>query len=81
VVKNYEPPAKDNEWFTEEIVVNGKNIVTKVNGKTIVDYTEPEGVSSPHRLSKGLFALQAHDPGSVTKYRNIMVKPLGEGQK
>jgi len=77
VVKLYEPAvAKDNEWWTHEVIVKGKNIVIKVNGKTVVDYTEPEGVTSPHRLGKGKFALQAHDPESVVKYRNIRVKPL-----
>jgi hypothetical protein len=76
VVKVYEAPAKDNEWFTEEVIVKGKNIVIKVNGKLIVDYTEPEGVTATRRLSKGKFALQAHDPDSVVSYRNIRVKPL-----
>jgi hypothetical protein len=77
IAKNFTPPAKDNEWFTEEIIVDGKHIVTKVNGKTIVDYIEPD---NPDRedclLDKGTIAFQAHDPKSVTKYKNIMLKPL-----
>lgn len=77
IVKNYVAPAKDNEWFTEEIIVKGKNIQTKVNGKVICDYTEPNGVTGPmEKVSKGTFALQAHDPKSTTYYRNIRVKPL-----
>jgi Domain of Unknown Function (DUF1080) len=77
VVKNFEAPAKDNEWFTEEIIVEGKHIVTKVNGKTIVDYTEPDSVERKFpKLDKGTFALQAHDPGSTVRYRSIEVKPL-----
>ena len=76
VVKLYETPVKDNEWWLHEVIVKGKNIVVKLNGKTVVDYTEPEGVTSTHRLSKGSFALRAHDPASVVKFRNIMVKPL-----
>ncbi len=35
----FEAPAKDNEWYTQEIIVKGKQIITKVNGKTLVDYT------------------------------------------
>ena len=67
IVKNFVPPAKDNEWFTEEIIVRGRNIVTKVNGKVICDYTEPEGVKGPmEKIDKGTFALQAHDPKSKT---------------
>ena len=39
-----EAPAKDNEWYTQEIIVQGKHIITKVNGKTLVDYVEPDDV-------------------------------------
>jgi hypothetical protein len=77
VVRSYVIPAEDNKWFTEEIIVTGKNIVTKVNGKVIVDYTEPDGaLAGTRKLSQGTFALQAHDPKSMTLYRNIVVKPL-----
>src|SRR4029453_2332054 len=33
-----EAPAKDNEWFTEQIVVQGKHVTTMVNGKKLGDY-------------------------------------------
>ncbi len=72
----YEVPAKDNVWFTQEIIVRGKHIVIKIDGKTVVDYTEPDKVEGTRRLSQGTFALQAHDPGSKTYFKNIMVKPL-----
>lgn len=76
VVKLYETPAKDNEWWTQHIIVKGQNIVVKINGKTVLDYTEPKGVQGTRRLSKGSFALQAHDPKSVIYYRNLRAKPL-----
>jgi hypothetical protein len=76
VVKNFVAPAKDDEWFTYEIIVNGQNIETKANGKTIVSYVEPKGIEGPRKLSSGTFAIQAHDPGSTVIYKNIMVKPL-----
>ncbi len=72
----FEAPAKDNEWYTQEIIVKGKQIITKVNGKTLVDYTEPDGVTKSRKLSSGTFAIQAHDPKSQVFYKNIMVKPL-----
>ena len=76
-VKNYVAPAQDDKWFTLEIIVKGKNIVTKVDGKIICDYTEPDGqIAGTRKLSKGTFALQAHDPKSKTLYKNIMVQPL-----
>jgi len=71
--------AKDNEWFTEHIIVQDKQIIIKVNGQTTVDYTEPEDVArsdSGRKISSGTFALQGHDPKSVIYYKNIMVKPL-----
>lgn len=76
VVKIFEPNAKDDEWYTVEIIVKGKDITTKVNGKIVVNYIEPEGVTGGRKLSKGPFALQGHDPKSVVKYRKIMVKAL-----
>jgi hypothetical protein len=74
-------PSTDNEWFDYDIIVKGKQITIKVNGETTVDYTEPEGgpgiANSPGRkLSSGTFAIQAHDPDSVTHYQRIAVKPL-----
>lgn len=77
----YEAPAKDNEWYTQELIVKGRHIITKVNGKTIVDYTEPENkepasADFERRLGEGTFALQAHDPNSKVYFRNIRVKTL-----
>jgi len=80
VVNIKEAPAKDNEWFTQHIIVQGKHIIVQTNGKTIVDYTEPENVVRKdwpgRKLSSGTFALQGHDPKSIVYYKNIMVKPL-----
>ena len=71
-------PVADNVWFTEHIIVKGKRIVVKVDGKTVVDWTEPQTPKAyPGRIvSSGTFALQAHDPGSIVYYKNIRVKPL-----
>ena len=76
-----EAPAKDGEWFTQHIIVRGKRVIVKVNGKTLVDYTEPENPERPANmagrlLSSGTVALQGHDPKSKVLYKNIMVKVL-----
>ena len=77
IKKNFVPPAKDDEWFTEEIVVRGKTIKTYVNDKLIAEYTEPEGKTGTMEvIGKGTFALQAHDPRSKTFYKNLRVKRL-----
>ena len=76
-----DPGIKDDEWYTQEIIVKGKNIKLKINGKTMVDYTEPDdqkpfSASFERLLGKGTFALQAHDPQSVVYFKNLMVKRL-----
>lgn len=77
VKDNYDKVANDGEWFEYEIIVDGKHIVTKINGKTVSDYTEPEDLKRPTRqVSSGTFALQAHDPGSKVQYRELKVKRL-----
>jgi hypothetical protein len=76
VVKVFESAAKDDEWYTTHIIVKKKNITIHVNGKKLYEYVEPEGVTGGRKLSRGSFALQAHDPKSVVRYRNIMVKVL-----
>jgi len=68
--------VKDNEWYTQEIIVQGKTVTIKLNGKTINEYTEPENPKGDRIISKGTFALQGHDPKSRVYYKNIMVKLL-----
>ena len=72
--------VKDNEWYEEYIMVQGKKITVKINGKTVVEYTEPDDVGSKNvggrAIADGTFALQGHDPESVVYYKDIMVKPL-----
>lgn len=68
-----EAPAKDNEWFTEHIIVQGKKITVLINGKVINEYTEP---AEGGKLSSGTFALQGHDPKSKVFYKDVMVKVL-----
>ena len=74
--KVLEAPAKDNEWWTQHIIVQGKHVVVKIDGKTVVDYTEPDDRAGPVKLSQGAFALQAHDPKSVVHFKNLKAKRL-----
>lgn len=76
VVKNFTPPAKDDTWFTMEVVVNGRAVGVKVDDTVLYEFVEPEGVIGTRRLSEGTFALQAHDPGSEVHYRNLRVRRL-----
>jgi len=75
-------PAKDDEWFTEDITVKGDTITVKVNDKQVVEWTQPSdwngGREGPGRkiTGPGTIALQAHDPNSTVYYKNIRIKPL-----
>ena len=78
-----DPPAKDNEWFSYYIKVEGKHVILKIDGKVTTDWTQPDDWKGPEGnpgrvLSSGTFALQAHDPGSKAYFKNIVVKPLAD---
>lgn len=75
------PGLKDNEWYKTYIKVEGRHIIIKINDKTTVDYTEPEGKEAfsqefERRLGEGTFALQAHDPDSKVYFKNLKVRRL-----
>ena len=73
-------PAKDNQWWTQHITVKGNKVTVKIDGKTVLEYTEPPGAKAgadfTRKLDSGTFAFQAHDPKSVVRYKNVRVKRL-----
>ena len=75
-------PAKDDEWFTEDIIVQGDTITVKVDDKQVVKWTQPAdwdgGREGPGRkiTGPGTIALQGHDPKSTVYYKNIRIKPM-----
>jgi hypothetical protein len=78
----FAPPAKDNQWYTQEIIVQGKHVISKINGKVVADYTEPsDWKNADRRFASGTFAIQAHDPKSKVYFRNIEVKVLPDRAK
>ena len=79
----FEAPAPDDRWFSMHVRVVGQRITVSVDGKQLVDYTEPADVErsqgfAGRLLDRGTFALQVHDPGSEVWYKAIQVKPLPE---
>lgn len=81
VRNTWHAPVVDNTWFNYRIRVIGKTIQTYVNDELICEYAEPPEAFRPKDkkgrvLGSGTFALQAHDPGSVVKYRNMKVRIL-----
>lgn len=73
-------PAQDNKWWTQHIIVQGNKVTVRIDGKTVLEYNEPRGAQAGNefarKLNEGTFALQAHDPKSVVRYKNVRVKRL-----
>jgi hypothetical protein len=73
-------PAKDNAWWVQHITVKDNKVTVRIDGTVVLEYTEPSGTqpgrSYTRKLDQGTFALQAHDPGSVVRFKNIRVKRL-----
>jgi hypothetical protein len=62
---------KPDEWFTQEVVAEGDHIQIFVNGQKTLDWKDPDNT-----FTKGHFALQGHDPGSVMTFRKVEVKEI-----
>jgi hypothetical protein len=83
IVDVTQAPTDDTQWFEIHLVVQDKRIVVNIDGKKVIDYTEPE---NPERSSNrkgrllnpdgGAIALQAHDPDSVWYFKEIRLKRL-----
>ena len=66
-------PHKADEWFTQLVVARGSHITISVNGKQTIDFTHPNQV-----FSKGHFALQGHDPGTVVTFKTVEWRPVAK---
>jgi len=62
---------KPDEFFTQEVIADGERIQILVNGKQTIDFKDPNKT-----YTKGHFALQGHDPGSVMTFKKVEYKPL-----
>jgi hypothetical protein len=72
----FEQLVEVDDWFTQEVIAVGNHIIIKVNGKKTVDF-----VDEKNRHTKGHFAIQQHDPGSVVMVRKIQVIELPATKK
>jgi hypothetical protein len=65
--------VKPGEWNEYEIYAVGDRVVTKINGQTCCDLTDPDGAK------RGIFGLQVH-AGGPTEVRfkdlKLEVEPL-----
>jgi len=76
--------AVDGEWFELYMKVVDNHVIIKVDGTTVVDYTQMTDKGRLVRkedhfgryVDSGTFAIQAHDPGSKAMYKDIQVRIL-----
>jgi hypothetical protein len=64
-------PHKPDEFFVQEVVADGNKITISVNGKQTIEFTD-----KANTFTKGHFALQGHDPGSIMTFKRVEYKPL-----
>ena len=55
--------VKDNEWYTESIIVKDKHVTVKINDKAVVDYDEPVNVQREKGKTIGLISLTCPNRG------------------
>ena len=77
----YQHLVPDNQWLNLNVRVRGKQVQVRLNNALVVDYVEPmppfrADAAFDRVINHGTFALQAHDPGSTTFFKNIRVRPL-----
>lgn len=82
----YFPVAKDDEWFKMRIKVVENFVEIFINEVKVNEYTQPEDPwrwegAEDRKLGEGTIALQSHDPGSTTFYRNLRIKALAKAEK
>ena len=64
-------PHKPGEWFTQDVTAIDDHLTIKVNGKVTIDWKDPNNT-----FTKGHFALQGHDPGTVVNFKKVEVKEI-----
>ena len=72
-----EAPARDDEWFEVYIKVEGKKVVTKVNGKTIVEWTQPDDWKAGSSFEENSAKAPSPFKDTIPKHgfvRNLFVK-------
>lgn len=81
----YYPMIKDNAWFTIRVKVIENFMEVFINDVKVNEYAEPENAwrwkgGEERLLSAGTIALQSHDVGSTTYYKDLKIKALSKGE-
>jgi hypothetical protein len=68
-LKGKQVPERDGEWQSYEVTVAGAKSTVKLNGETVLEYTDPKPIG------RGYIGLQLNE-GQV-EFKNLKLKPLG----
>lgn len=77
--KSIAEPVKDDEWFDYHIIADGRKITTRVNGRVVAEYVEPDD-EKKRKPAGGLIAIQCHDP-AIVEFRSIRIKSLDQANE
>ena len=64
-----EPLVKDDTWFIQEVIVRGKRIIVRLDGKTMVDLTDESGPLA------GRLALESQQ-NTIVHFEKVEIKEL-----
>jgi hypothetical protein len=71
---------RDREWFTTTLIADGPHFAVWENGQQVTDWTDDR---PPHenprkglRIAPGTISLQAHDPTTNLRFRNLRIVEL-----
>jgi hypothetical protein len=76
--------SSDNQYYTQTIIAQGRQISTWVNGYPVADWEDPhpEGDGGPRNkqalLKAGPISLQAHDPKTNLNFKNVRIRSLSK---
>ncbi|HMO83626.1 MAG TPA: DUF1080 domain-containing protein [Lacipirellulaceae bacterium] len=74
--------SQDRQWFTKTVLATGPHIAVWVNGVHVTDWTDDrpahDNPRNGRRLAGGTIALQAHDPTTNLRFRNLRIAELPE---
>src|SRR5262249_3347773 len=62
---------KGSTWFTIEVLARGNRITVKINGDTVVAFTDEKST-----YKRGRIALETYAPGTLITFKKIEIKEL-----
>jgi hypothetical protein len=64
------PRIEDEKWWLFQLIVQGRNVIVRINGENVLEYDRLEDVE------EGLIELQAHHAGTWAEFQHLKIKTL-----